>query len=41
MNPTGNLNDESFHFANGKIRIQEICPEELYLEIDGNRHGGD
>ncbi len=41
MNPTGNLNNESFHYANGKMRIQRLCPEELYLKMDGNRRGGD
>jgi hypothetical protein len=41
MNPTGNLNDESFHYANGKMRIQRLCPEELRLKMDGNRRRGD
>jgi hypothetical protein len=41
MNPTGNLNNESFHYANGKMRIQRLCPEELHLKMDGNRHSGD
>jgi hypothetical protein len=41
MNPTGNLNNESFHYANGKMRIQRSCPEELLLKMGGNRHNGD
>ena len=41
MNPTGNLNNESFHYANGKMRIQILCPEELDLKMDGNCHSGD
>jgi len=41
MNPTGNLNNESFHYANGKMRIQRLCPEELHLKMDGNHHSGD
>jgi hypothetical protein len=41
MNPTGSLNNESFHYANGKMRIQRLCPEELDLKLDGNRRGGD
>ena len=41
MNPTGNLNNESFHYANGKMRIQRLCPEELHLKMDGNRRRGD
>jgi len=41
MNPTGNLNNESFHCANGKMRIQRLCPEELHLKMDGNRRRGD
>ena len=41
MNPTGNLNNESFHYANGKMRIQRLCPEEIDLKLDGNRRSGD
>jgi len=41
MNPTDNLNNESFHYANGKMRIQRLSPEEIDLKLDGNRHSGD
>jgi hypothetical protein len=41
MNPTGNLKNESFHFADGKMRIQRLCPEELYLKMSGNCRRGD
>jgi hypothetical protein len=40
MNPTGNLNNESFHFADGKMRIQRLCPEGLNLKMGGNRRRG-